>query len=301
MNQIPILEPEISKEPEPSGEEKFLDKIERFWDGVSAYLSMLIGGLGLAYEAWHRFESLNELKRPVAGEEVLILLVSFLCLGLGVERLLVLRKIRAGVRDAQQERQSIKKMTAVILRNLGSLERNIDTDFKRLLEEEQGLELALTSMSHAEVISGTQRIEVAAKLLIRNTDKDEDVLATGQYHLPESYFKYVAKRVHQAVRDGGDMKYYVILNEEKNKSDGMRSSAFEELGIAEKLVSKFVDRPWPFEALIGSNSVILALPQASKDQSFIVALKIDDKEFVGRARRWFNEVLWLQAKNRPQE
>ena len=129
-----------------------------------------------------------------------------------------------------------------------------------------------------------------------NSESDARIMATGQYFLTADYSRSIAERVHQAVEAQGDMDYRVILNAAHGERNAARLDTFVKFGIPEKIRYKFVDHPWPFDVLIGGNSVMLALPYEIEECSYMAAVKIDDQKFVGCARMWFEKVLWLQAK-----
>lgn len=261
------------------------------WEEKAFALTFLIAGvIGFAFEVLHIcFSGWEFLDKN--GEGVLILLVSLLCGGLGLERLLILRKVRATIETIHEKQGALITKVTGISTTVAEIER-------RQIEELA----AVRKLNQAESLIGTNEIEEAALEIIKRSEDDDDIKATNQYGsegLSENYVKAIADRVKKADEKGGNMEYQVIMPAKTGSVDeveDIRRTVFSEQKIEDKLIERHAKHPYPLEVLIVGHSMIIALRGGGSRRTYDVAIKITDPKFVEKAANWFTEIAWSDAE-----
>ncbi len=271
-------------------------------ESASAIILFLAGVLGIIYDILHRFGLQTFTDFLGDPEEAIILLISLLCVGLGIERLFNLRKIEekieASIENAAKERKHILDETLTVSQKIVRLRADL-----KGAEKKGGVLIdAIGRINKAKPLVGTNAIEAAAIRLVKECSDSDHIKATGQYHaidgLSADYFAAIAERVQQAKRNRGDMEYHVILPPKSFSDEAIndeRAKAFLEAGVQDRLITRRAKHPWPFEILIGRHSMIIALCGGTKRQLYELAVKITDHDFVEKAGDWFGEVAWGSA------
>lgn len=274
-------------------------KIRNAWSKVTAVILLLTAAAGILYEILHKigFEQLTD--KVANPGEVLIVLVSLLCGGLGAERLLVLGDIEESIKSADSERAQIKAKVEEIATELGVVEK-AEVDIAR----------HVSSLGKAELLISKDEIEAAACKLVDSCGDNERIRATSQYFpvigteshcgdpMSEVYFMTLAERLKRA-KPGSSIEYQVVLPASLQGKAFMAESKrkiFETLGVSGRVATLYARASWPFELLIGGRSMIIAFPGGTNQPTYEMAILVTDDIFVKKANEWFLEVVRKEAQ-----
>jgi hypothetical protein len=263
-----------------------LTKIRDAWSKISAAILLLTAAAGIGYEIFHR--GISEIdKNPV---DVLIILVSILCGGLGVERLLVLSDIEKGVKTTEENCSDILTKVRDIAEKLGAV-GGVEADIR----EKVG------SLNKVKLLIDKDEMEEAACRLVKSCGDNDKIRATSQYFpgaengdpLSDTYFRTISDRLKQA-KAGSTIEYQVVLSassEDKEKRPGKKWEFFETPVVSKRVRTFYAKGSWPFELLIGGKSMNIAFTGGTECPAYEMAIEINDENFVKRSHEWFLEMI----------
>lgn len=288
------------------------ERVRKWWEALSALVLLAVAAGGILYDVIHRFGGKELVSKLALPEEVLILLVALLCGGLGAERLIVLRKIEASIDKATKDRKTIltdvTKVSLDILqlsKDIGQVSKVIERTRKQILvglnelaKGEGEIKTAVSKIDTAEALLGAKDIEDAARNLIDLCDDSDTIKATIQSRdrdpLSEQYDKTLVGRVLRAKQNKGNMKYHLLVFGGPGSGAGSaeeRRRLFQEADIGERLFIRRAKHQWPFEVLIGGDTMIIALV----GDTYEVAVQVTDPDFIERASEWYKDIEWGEA------
>lgn len=276
-------------------------KIRNAWSKISALILLFTAAAGISYEILHKIGAEHLTDRIAHPQEVLIILVSLLCGGLGAERLLVLGDIEESIRAADSQRATIIATIQEVAREVGVVE-----------SFEKDLAKSVHGLSKASLLIGKDDIESEACRLVNSCGDNDKIRATSQYFAGEkdssesedplsaSYYNTIAERLKRA-RPGSSLEYQVILPAypiaSKGKFPESARQCFHDPAIAKRISTLYARGSWPFELLIGGKSMIIAFPGNTNRPTYEMAIVVTDDLFVQKANEWFLEVVKRDTQN----
>lgn len=262
-----------------------LPKSHRDWrnilKNVATWALVGIGVVGVTIGVLDLFVQLDQLlpflKRP---QDILLIMIAFLAVGLGIERLAI----------------------------IGELETEIRRTHSDMVEAFNVVQQALVAAVPFRVLTSEKAIFEEANRII-NACKDADVIrATGltpgaSTHQEDSafqlrYLQTVAKRVKKARERGGSLSYRVVLGSgsDRQQSIQMRRDVFSTEGVLDRMVIKSVDMTWPLELLLVGDSLIIGFVSLTGDLTFRVGVRVTNKDLIRHVSEWYDDFLWNVAK-----
>jgi len=244
------------------------------------------GALAFLYDTVRRLFPKYAVLSP---EEALIFFVAFLCVSLGAERFLTFKDIEADIKKSREKLGAMDKRTA-----------HMSTDLDALVSR-------VRRFNRGEILIGHTEIEAAAHKLIDSSDDSARIKATGQHTATDSlshkYFEHLAERVAHAKKNKGTMEYHVVVSSGAREPEGEdpRVKLFRDRHIRDRLMIRTVAHPWPFEVLIGGQSMIIALVGGRNESKYEAAVRITDPAFTEKAAEWFHDVVWSGAEAQTGE
>ena len=163
-----------------------------------------------------------------------------------------------------------------------------------VVEAESAIARKANEPNKVEALIGTEAIVKAAREIIEAYVTTDSFFATSQYSsthpISEDYLNSMAETLYMGTKPktrGGSSGGGGSSGELEAKS-----RLFSEKRIEDRLIAKRAKHPWPFEVLIVGNSMIIALRGGTNNQTYEAALRVTDSEFVSKASKWFNDVVW---------
>jgi hypothetical protein len=292
------------------------------WGTVVAFT---VGSVGISIEIGYVVARsyYPELEHAGFLEEVMIILLCFLFVGLGVERLTTFNEIDEKLEAAMQVREGLLATVRDLSTQLSRLEMNLPLGLSQAAVDRAQLRtqiaetLAATGSAKAELLAAVSRVkqvgiltnvgavEVTATDLVKVCDERYHILATAQYPddtLSPAYFAALASKVAGAKRLRGRMEYHVILSGDApaaSEARKRRHEAFAAAKCEERMKPRYIKHAWPFELLIAGDSMIIAL--RGHRTTYEAVVTVTDAEFVRHASDWFDDLWENEVTEEPPD
>jgi len=267
-------------------------------DGLIAVSFLAAGAAGVVVSVLSALSTipvLRFLSVPTSGLVLVILfIVTFLGIGLGLERLAI----------ASNLQREVTRSYAEILGAVTRFERTIDDRSGSLQTELRDISRQLARF---RALHNYDEVYAEAISLIRSGRGAETIRATsfGAAGAPQEYLEVLATTIQQ--QRPNRMSYRVVMGFRLDASGLppkqyqpavlVRRDVFSKHDVADRLDIRCIDTVFSLDILlIGTQHLLIAFPTRPHDPSPSLGLRISDRSIVEQVVEWYEEHIWSHAK-----
>jgi len=243
-------------------------------------VGVVIGALDIFVELG---QFLSFLKKP---QDILLIMVASLALGLGIERLATMGELEAEIRRTHSD--MVEAFNAVQQVLVTAVPFRVLTSEKAIFEEAIHI---INVCKDSDIIRATGLTPEALT---------QQQGSTVQF---QSYLSTIAKRIKKAKEQGGSLSYRVVLGSERDRQQSIqiRRDVCSSEGVLDRLVIKSVEMTWPLEILLVGDSMIIGFVSLTGDLTFRVGVRVTNRDLIRHVSEWYDDFLWNAAKSETSE